>query len=245
VVGFEDTIIYQLLDQSQRPPLHWSGPILFDEAVRNLLRGSTPGVRSEAATVSWVLLPVVISYPVIDVPYSWVRYNPTVAWDLFWQDATALSLATAFDLNLRDLVGRARPPETACLAGGGSAATCLGSNEEATRSFPGGHVLIVTTGAALTCTQHLSMHLYGAPWDALACATSVTADVAVGTLRIVSDDHWATDILAGGLLGVAFGWGVPTLMHLHGHSSADPTSHLLPIAVPVQHGVGAGVTGWF
>ncbi len=245
--AFEDAIVYEFVVQKHQPPLRWSGPILFDEAVRDLLRGSTPGVRGAAANVSWVLLPLGIGYPVIDVPYAWARFGPKVAWDLFWQDTTAMGLATAFDLNLRDLVGRARPPESACLAAGGSDAKCLGTSDEATRSFPGGHVLIVTTATALTCTQHLSLHLYGAPWDAIACATAITADVAVGTLRIVSDDHYATDILAGGILGTAFGWGIPTLMHLHGHASspADPGVHVAPVAVPVHRGAGVGVSGWF
>src|SRR5208282_3495159 len=99
-----------------------------------------------------------IAYPVVvDVPYACRRYGSRVAWDLFWQDATALSLATFVDLNLRDIVGRSRPSFSDCLAAGGSTSQCLGNSSEVTRSFPGGHVTIVTTAAALSCTQHLSM----------------------------------------------------------------------------------------
>jgi len=247
VFGAADVAVYVPLLQPRQPPLVWTRPILFDDDVRNWLRASSPAARANAGLASWVLFGAVVAYPVLDVPYAWARYGRKVAWDLFWQDATALSLATAFDLNLRDVIGRARPPESACLTAGGSTITCLGTSSEATRSFPGGHVLIVTTAATLTCTQHLTLHLYGGPWDAVACGTAIAADAAVGTLRIVSDDHWASDILSGWALGVAFGWGIPVLMHLHGHSSdaTDPGLHLAPVAIPVSHGGGAGVTGWF
>jgi membrane-associated phospholipid phosphatase len=244
----EDLVIYEAFAQSKQPQLRWSGPILFDQAVRDVLRGSTPGVRSAAATTSWTLLAVEVAYPaVIDVPYALRRYGPGVAWDLFWQDATALSIASAVDMDLRDFVGRARPQAAACLAGGGSASQCLGTDSEATRSFPGGHVAIVTTAALLTCTQHLSLRLYGAPWDAIACVAAITTDAAVGTLRIVADDHYATDILAGYALGAAIGWGIPFVMHLHGHAAAptDPGTHVAPVAIPVNRGAGMGVTGWF
>jgi membrane-associated phospholipid phosphatase len=239
--------IYVPLLQNRQPPLHWARPILFDEAVRNRLRAPTVEGRKNAGLASWGLFGAVIADPLIDVGYVWEKYGSDVAWDLFWQDATAMSLATAFDLNLRDIVGRARPPVTACMIAGGSAAQCMGTSEESTRSFPGGHVMIVTTAAALVCTQHLTMHLYGSPWDAIACSVAVGADAAVGVLRIVSDDHWATDILSGYALGAAFGWGIPALMHLHAHARplTDPGLRLVPIAMPVERGAGMGVTGWF
>jgi membrane-associated phospholipid phosphatase len=232
--------------EPEQPPLHWTGPILFDRDIRDLLRGSTAQVRYDAGVASWVMLGVDVAYPVVvDVPYAWSRYGKQVAWDLFWQDAVALSLVSATDLAVRNLVGRARPPVSDCLAAGGSASQCLGSDTEATMSFPGGHVAIATAGAALTCTQHLSMHLYGDPWDVLTCGSAIGVDVTMGVLRIVTDNHWASDILAGGVLGFAFGWGVPVLMHLHRHlESRGETGILLaPVPIVVDHGAGIGVTG--
>jgi membrane-associated phospholipid phosphatase len=232
--------------QPKQPALHWTSPILFDTAVRDLLRGSTTQVRDDAAAASWVMLGVNIAYPVVvDVPYAWSRYGGQVAWDLFWQDAVALSLVSATDLAVRDLVGRARPPVYDCLAAGGSTARCLGDDTEATRAFPGGHFAIATTGATLTCTQHLSMHLYGDPWDAVTCGSAIGVDVTMGVLRIVTDNHWASDILAGGVLGFAFGWGVPVLMHLHHHGGSRNDTGFLwaPVPIAVDHGAGIGVTG--
>jgi membrane-associated phospholipid phosphatase len=231
--------------QPQQPSLHWTGPILFDQDVRDVLRGSTAQVRDDATILSWTLLGANIAYPVaVDVPYAWSRYGRQVAWDLFWQDAVALSLVSATDLAVRDLVGRARPAASDCLAAGGSNAACMGDNTEAARAFPGGHVAIATTGATLTCTQHLSIHLYGAPWDAVICGSAIGVDVTVGMLRIVTDNHWASDIVAGGVLGFAFGWGIPVLMHLHRHGEPGSTGVLLvPVPLAIDHGAGIGVTG--
>lgn len=233
--------------QSHQPALRWTQPILFDEDVRNLLRGSTAGTRRAAETAAWVLLVPDVAYAlVVDVPYAWSRYGSGVARDLFWQDTTALSLATAVDIVIRDSVGRARPNVSACLTAGGTPSSCLGSSTEATRSFPGGHFAVATTGAVLLCTQRLSMHLYGSPEDALACAAGLTAAAAVGTLKMVADDHWATDILAGGALGFAFGWGVPVVMHLHGSaSSKEPGVTWAPTPIAVDRGAGLGVIGLF
>jgi len=245
--GTLDAALYEPFLQPRTPPLRWTGPILFDTAVRDALRAPTSSERGMAGTASWGLFGAVVAYPVLDVPIAWKMYGRRVAWDLFWQDATAIALATALDLNLRDVVGRARPPVADCLAGGGSTTECFGNSGEATRSFPGGHVMIVTTAAALTCTQHLKLRLYGGPWDAIACASAVTADLGVGVLRIVSDDHYASDIIAGSVLGAALGWGIPTLMHLHGHAPVARVlgAEMLPTAIPVQRGGGLGVTGWF
>ena len=232
--------------EPQQPSLHWSGPLLFDQDVRDILRGSTAQVRYDATIASWAMLGVTIAYPVVvDVPYAWSRYGKQVAWDLFWQDAVALSLVSTTDLAVRNLVGRARPSVSDCLAAGGSASRCLGTDTEATMSFPGGHVAIATTGATLTCTQHLSMHLYGAPWDAVTCGSAIGVDFTMGVLRIVTDNHWATDIVAGSVLGFAVGWGIPVLMHLHRHGdSRNDTGILLaPIPIAVDHGAGIGVTG--
>jgi membrane-associated phospholipid phosphatase len=147
---------------------------------------------------------------------------------------------------LRDLVGRARPFVSDCLAAGGSQTQCLGDNNEATRAFPGGHVAIGTTGTVLVCMQHLSMRLYGSPWDEGICAAAITADAAMGTLRIVTDNHWASDVLAGGALGVAIGYGVPVLMHLHGHAMPATSAVVMaPVPLALGHGAGLGVAGAF
>jgi len=250
-IGLGTLGLETLLLQNRSETPRWIGPILFDTAVRNALRGSTESARNNAVLPSWVLWFALVGYPlVVDVPHAWVRYGKDVAWDLFWQDATALSLSGAVDFALRDSVARLRPWNTDCLNQGGADATCL-NGPEATRSFPSGHVSETSTATALICTQHLQMHLYGTPWDGVTCTSAIVADVATAYLRVVADDHWATDILGGAVLGVAFGWGVPYVMHLHGHATAgrtyaeSPSILIAPVPIAVSHGGGLGVAAMF
>jgi membrane-associated phospholipid phosphatase len=251
-IGLATLGIETIALQGRSEPPRWVGPILFDAKLNEIFRAGAQSVRSDAATASWVLWFALVGYPlVVDVPAAWARYGRQVAWDLFWQDATALSLSSAVDFALRDSIARLRPGSTDCLQQGGT--DCL-SSPEATRSFPSGHVAETTTGTALLCAQHLTLQLYGAPWDAVACASAIAADGTVAVLRMVADDHWATDILGGAALGVVFGWGVPAVMHLRtragsatsGTSSSEASSILLaPVPIALDHGGGLGLAGLF
>lgn len=250
-VGLATLVTETLVLQNHMPTPRWFGPILFDQAVLDATRGSTEKIRNDAANVSWGLWFLEMGYPfVVDVPYAWARYGRQVAWDVFWQAATAFSLSGAFDFAARDIVGRVRPLNYACLQAGGSQSDCIYKPEDP-RSFPSGHFTETTTATALICTQHLKMQLYGPPWDAVTCASAIVTDGVVGALRLVADDHYATDLIAAGAFGVLFGWGVPTLMHLHGHSSAptDADRPLPPMIIPMpmafDHGAGLGATGFF
>jgi membrane-associated phospholipid phosphatase len=222
------------------------GPILFDASARSFFRAHDPNTRLAVADTSWIFWGLDVVYPLMtDVPYAWARYGPDVARDLFWQDATALTVASSVDMALRDTVGRARPNDSDCLAAGGGS-KCL--DPESVRSFPSGHFVETTTGASLICTQHLYLKLYGAPWDAVTCGTAMTAAAAVGVMRLVADDHWATDVIGSGAMGVLFGWAIPYLMHLRWHTprrtgGAEPQLMVMPTPIALSHGAGIGITG--
>ncbi len=242
--GATALVLETVLLQSKQAPARFSGPILFDSAARSFFRARSPEDRLTAADWSWLFWSLDVTYPLVtDVPYAWARYGPGVASDLFWQDATALTLASSIDMALRDTVGRVRPQDSDCLAAGGGSA-CL--NPESVRSFPSGHFVETTTGASLICTQHLYMRLYGSPLDGVTCATAIFFAATVGVLRMVADDHWATDIVASGAMGALFGWGVPYIMHLHGHApraTVGKSMMVLPTPIVVSHGAGVGLTG--
>jgi membrane-associated phospholipid phosphatase len=245
-------VVDALVLQPERPPLEWNSPILFDSDARSAMRVSTENARDAWGTTSWALWGLQLGYPVlVDLPFAWLHYDPEVARDLFWQDAATLTVAGVIDLGLRDLVGRARPTVYDCIQRGGR--NCLES-VESTRSFPGGHFVNGTAASALTCTQHLYGRLYGSPWDAIACATTVASDLAIGVMRIMADRHWASDQLAGAAMGTLIGWGVPYVMHIRSHapeatkgSSGLPARTALVIPVPVltNHGGGLSLTGIF
>jgi hypothetical protein len=256
-IGAAALVVELGIFQPIRPPLHWSKPILFDTDVRNALRASGDRTRNNLEDLAWVLWGAQLAYPVlVDVPYAWRRYNYEVARDLFWQDAMTLTLAGAFDGLLRDVTGRARPEVSDCLARGGGT-PCLDTNVDTTRSFPGGHIVNSTAASVLTCTQHSFMELYGAPWDGVACATTLASDATLAVLRIVSDNHWVTDQIAGMAIGAVLGWGIPYVVHFRAGardaaassstSAAGPSlgAIVAPMPMMVDHGAGLGVMGLY
>jgi membrane-associated phospholipid phosphatase len=225
--------------QPMRPPVRWTNPILFDADVRSAMRVSDAGTRSSLENAAWGLWIAQMAYPfAVDVPYAWVRYGRRVAWDLFWQSTVTLAVAGTIDAVLRDVSGRIRPDVYDCYISGRT--DCL-SNDDSTRSFPGGHLINSAAAAGLVCTQHLYMRLYGAPWDAVTCASTITASFTLAMFRIMSDNHWATDQIVGGALGGFIGWFVPWVMHLRGHA----TSTVMPIPIAFDRGGGAGVVAAF
>jgi len=238
-----------ILLQSRIEPPRWEGSQLpLDKPVQELFRGRSAAVRNEAADASWVFWWAELGYPVlVDVPYAWARYGRQVAWDLLWQDAVSLSLSAVVDFTLRDVVARVRPINQECIDAGGK--NCLSAPEN-TRSFPSGHVSEASTAAALICTQHLTLHLYGTPGDELTCADAIAADVGLGVLRLVTDNHYLSDEVAGAAIGLAFGWGLPVLMHLHGHTATDDGKGgqgllVAPFPMVLDHGAGLGATAIF
>ena len=242
-LGVETALLQERFEKPR-----WEGAILLDKPTEVLFRGRTAQVRDDAADISWVFWGILVGYPlVIDVPYAWSRFGRDVAWDLLWQDATALSLSAVADFTIRDVVARVRPINQECIDAHGT--NCL-SSPETTRSFPSGHVSETSTATALICTQHLTMHLYGSPGDALVCADAIAADLGVGLLRLVTDNHYLSDELAGAALGVAFGWGLPVLRHLHGHAAKDHSDRgscvlVAPFPMVLVHGAGLGATAIF
>lgn len=240
-VVLEATLLEPIPPQVQRV-----GPILFDRAVRDALRDPTSTGRHSASIASWVFMVALMAYPIaVDVPVAWARGGSWLAWQLLWQDTIVIASATAIDIAIRDAIGRGRPDVAECIEHGGQ--NCA-SYAEAGRSFPGGHMATATASAALICTQHLHLHLYGGPWDGATCASALASSVAVGVLRIVADAHNATDILAGGLLGGLIGGLAPSLMwyphHRHDPARTPPAAMVAPYPIVLPGGGGGiGVTG--
>jgi membrane-associated phospholipid phosphatase len=241
LTAFATTVV--VVDLAGPQPIrqpHWTQPILFDNDVRSALRVSDAGTRTTLENAAWGLWFTQMGFPLfVDVPYAWARYGSSVARDLFWQDAVTLTIAGAVDALLRDATARLRPDVYDCWATGRS--DCL-TSAESTRSFPGGHLINSAAAAGLTCTQHLYMRLYGGPWDAITCATTITASFTVAMFRIMSDNHWATDQIAGAALGGFIGWFVPWFMHLR---RSTPKTMFVPIPVAFERGAGAGVAAVF
>ena len=55
--------------------------------------------------------------------------------------------------------------------------------------------------------------LYGGSADVIACGSTIGAASLVGYLRLYADEHWLSDQLVAGAIGVFSGYGLPTLLY--------------------------------
>src|SRR5439155_21601729 len=96
--------------------------------------------------------------------------------------------------------------------------------------------------AGLVCNYHLSFGLYGRIGDWSACILATGTALTVGYLRIVSDEHWPTDVFIGGAIGVLSGYVLPQLMHFHlrGRDSGRARGVAM-MAAPMEVAGGGGL----
>ena len=193
----------------------WTGPILFDTAARNALVSDEPGSRDEAARASDVLLWTGIAHPVVldGVLVTWLGHqSPDVAWQMFVMNAQAYSLTLALTSLTKQVIARERPFVRECRDDPGYSAACGSSTRF--RSFVSGHASLTATGAGLMCAHHTQLPLYGSDvLDAGTCLFAIVGTTATGALRLTSDVHYASDVIAGHLLGYASGYLLPTLRY--------------------------------
>ena len=78
--------------------------------------------------------------------------------------------------------------------------------------------------------------------DALACAGTITLAASTGTLRVLGDRHYASDVVVGAVVGFAVGYGVPTLFH---YGKVDKSSQTAQALEPLGAGVGPTISGSF
>lgn len=213
-----------LIDGPDHPS--WSKPILFDSAVRDALVVDSASGRKTVSTISDVLVTTSIVHPALidGVLVPWLGHeSPDVAWQLVWIDAQAYAVTSALNTAVKYAVARERPWGSRCPGGG---LDC--SNRDRYLSFYSGHSATAATGAGLTCAHHAHLSLYGSPAaDASACAGAITLALATGTLRVVADKHWASDVLVGELLGFASGYLIPTLVYYRSASGSASSSSAL------------------
>ena len=142
-------------------------------------------------------------------------------------DTEAFSVSTLITTLLFKSVARARPSFVDCERDPNYDPLC---KLHATGSFPSGHTNTAFTAAGLSCAHHLHVPLYGNQLaDSLACASTLTLAAATGTLRILGDRHYATDVLVGALIGFGVGYGLPTLLHYGREAEAASTSNAMPL----------------
>jgi membrane-associated phospholipid phosphatase len=185
-------------------------PVL-DPGSRDLLRASDASRRKGAARISDMGFRSLVLAPyALDVGLGALALhrNLDVAAQLALIDFEVLTLAGFTQLLGSRILGRARPYTSECPPEG-----CTGGPY---RSFLSGHTMASFTGAGLICVHHKFLPLFGGgATDTWACVWAVTAASLTGTMRLVADEHWASDVLIGAGMGWLFGYYLPQLLHFH------------------------------
>ena len=212
----------------------WTEPVLFDNAARDALRLRTRHGRNVAGSVSDGValvsyLPPLIIDPLIIAGFG--DRNPDVAWQLFIISMQSYSITFVLNAVSKRVLARERPYARPCSKDPEYSSSC--QHHDRFRSFYSGHAAITATSAGLICAQHTHVPLYGPPEqadgsggeiDRGVCIAAVAGMLTTGTLRIVADKHWASDVIVGTLLGLSVGYLLPTLVYYKSfESKPDPT----------------------
>jgi membrane-associated phospholipid phosphatase len=231
----------------------WTGPVLFDAAVRDTLRIDSASGRQTAASISdWLFIWEVLHPTVVDPLLFawWQRESPFVAWQMLLIDAQAYAFTFLMSDVVKRVSARERPwATTGDCAQDPDAADCGSGGRN--MSFYSGHAAVTATGAGLICAHHTQLSLYQSDvLDKGTCALAVLGTAVTGAMRIASDNHWATDVLVGHLMGYTSGYLLPTLLYYkefsaepHDHPTNAPVYAALPMVTP--EALGVSVMGAF
>jgi len=226
-----------------RPRMQHSlgGGLWFDESVRNALRADTLPNRYIFRDASDVGLSLMVTWPFAADALTaawWYRGSREVAQEMALIDLQTLAITGAVQGVTNVLVSRERPYGRNCGSEQLPADAIDCANSGHYRSFFSGHSSFSFTSAALICTHHFKHELLGAPWDALSCAGGYAVATTTATFRVVSDVHYATDIITGALMGTLVGYGVPLLHYSRRASPATTMAGMQLQLVPSAGGVG-------
>lgn len=238
----------------------WNSPIVFDGWARDVFRGRTAAVQSFASTATDIMYKAGALVPFVVDDYfaaMSVHRNAEVGLQLMVIDFQSYGIAGLVSLAAEHAVGRARPYTESCDAkgqvrdaNGHVLQTCGTSNDF--RSFYSGHATSTATTAGLVCVHHQHLPLFGGGLaDSAPCLFMMGASVATGILRLVYDEHWASDVMIGWIDGALSGYVLPSLMHF-GFGSGRPigeirsgTLEMAPTLLPSPGGSQLGVVGAF
>jgi membrane-associated phospholipid phosphatase len=218
-----------------------SGGILFDEDARDFLRAGTLHRRYQYRDASDVGLSLAVTWPFFADALTtawWYRGSRDVAEQMALINLETLAVSGGLQGIANVLVSRERPYGRNCgsITLPDDANDCDGSVHY--RSFFSGHSAFSFTGAALICVHHFENDLLGAPWDGLSCASGYAVAATTATFRVVSDVHYASDIITGALVGTLVGYGVPLLHYRRPEARHAGAPSLQLSLIPAAGGLG-------
>jgi len=213
------------------PKHNWDTGVFFDDEVRDALRMRSKRSRDNAAAVSDYIYYALAAYPMLvdtALVTDLAHGKQDVAMQMFAMNFESYAFSGALALSL-ERIGRVRPLAAECDKDPNYSEKCS-SEAEKNASFLSGHTAIAFTSAGLMCAHHQHLPLYGggAP-DLLACLGGVAAASTSAVLRVSSDNHYASDVILGSMIGFFGGYALPSLLH-YGFTSGNksPSASVLP-----------------
>jgi len=192
------------LNLGASPPLipRWTARNDFDDWAQRVFKIDSLSGQGDANTASDVLLITSIFAPLaLDATKSYLDGHCDGAFGITaeWVESFAL---TAFVMQATKLAAaRARPNAVGCVG-----TFCGGEDERL--SFFSGHAAMSATAAGLLCRDSIHKQVWGNKTyqRALPCAVGVSVSLTTGILRIAANKHWATDVIAGWVVGGLIGY---------------------------------------
>jgi membrane-associated phospholipid phosphatase len=195
--------------------------------------------------VSDLLVSVNTSFPILFdslIVMYWYRRSPEVAAEIALISAEAISVAAALQVVTSGIASRERPYSRKCGRGIDERHhDCTSSNRY--RSFFSGHTTNAFAGAGAACTAHMRHAVFGsALGDGLACGLAFLSAGTVGTMRMIGQKHYLSDVATGAAVGTLVGLGTPWLLHYGPLARHDGTraSKLSLSLMPLPNGLSVG-----
>jgi membrane-associated phospholipid phosphatase len=217
--------VWLMVDLSVSPPSNprWTGGILFDDPLRSGVTLESRSARDDAALASDLTLAATfVPWLFLDVaPAAWREEGRTDAWNAFLHMAGAVAVNDTATTAVKSIAGRQRPFGRKCRSNPDYHSDCGGSDENA--SFFSGHASNAFTAAGMICSGRRSAT------DRVLCGTALATASATAVLRVLADDHYATDVIVGGSVGwvVGYFW-----RRLSGPGARDRQHWVSPQVVP-------------
>jgi membrane-associated phospholipid phosphatase len=195
-----------------------------------------------------LLLSVNLAFPfLVDslIVGYWYRRSPEVATQTALISMEAMAVATFLQGTTSALLQRERPYGRDC------GKTIPKELDDCTddfsryRSFFSGHTSMSFAAAAVTCTHHVRLDLFGGAADGVTCGAALGSATAVALLRVAARKHYLSDVAVGAVVGLASGFGVPELLHYGGSGDDDDDDEAKNASVswslyPMANGMAVG-----
>ncbi len=188
------------------------GGFWIDDDIRDAARLHSFDGRRRARETSDVLLTTLTSYPIIFdalLVANWYHDRPDVAWNMAIIDMETMALVAAVQQLTNIVTHRERPYGSDCGVELDDQSQDCDSNNRFYSLFSG-HSSQSFASAALTCSHHMNLPLYGGgAVEAVPCVAGFSLATVTAALRVYSDRHYFSDVLLGAAVGATAGFVVP------------------------------------